>query len=32
LENGFRITWPANLMALGPYQEPRIPFLPSLAY
>ena len=32
LENGFRIAWPANLMSLGPYQEPRMPFLPSLAY
>jgi predicted N-acetyltransferase YhbS len=32
LENGFRIAWPANLMTLGPYQEPRMPFLPSLAY
>jgi predicted N-acetyltransferase YhbS len=32
LENGFRIGWPANLMTLGPYQEPQVPFLPSLAY
>ena len=32
LENGFQIGWPANLMTVGPYQEPRIPFLPSLAY
>ncbi|HEX5186064.1 MAG TPA: GNAT family N-acetyltransferase [Nitrososphaeraceae archaeon] len=32
LEQGFRIQWPANLMTLGPYVEPRIPFLPSLAY
>jgi hypothetical protein len=32
LDNGFRIAWPANLMSLGPYQEPRMPFLPSLAY
>lgn len=32
LENGFRIAWPANLMSLGSYQEPPIPFLPSLAY
>jgi predicted N-acetyltransferase YhbS len=31
-ENNFRIAWPANLMALGPYQEPSSPFLPSLAY
>jgi predicted N-acetyltransferase YhbS len=31
-ENGFRIAWPANLMTLGPYQEPSSPFLPSLAY
>jgi predicted N-acetyltransferase YhbS len=32
LENGFQIAWPANLMTLGPYEEPRLPFLPSLAY
>jgi hypothetical protein len=32
LENGFRIAWPANLMTLGPYQEPHMQFLPSLAY
>ena len=32
LEQGFRIQWPANLMTLGPYEEPTIPFLPSLAY
>lgn len=32
LENGFHIAWPANLMVLGPYQEPSTPFLPSLAY
>jgi predicted N-acetyltransferase YhbS len=32
LENGFKIEWPANLMTIGPYQEPLIPFLPSLAY
>jgi len=32
LENGFRIGWPANLMTVGPYQEPETPFLPSLAY
>lgn len=32
LENGFRIGWPANLMTIGPYQEPLKPFLPSLAY
>ena len=32
LENGFRIGWPANLMTIGPYQEPQTPFLPSLAY
>ncbi len=31
-ENGFRIGWPANLMTIGPYQEPQTPFLPSLAY
>jgi hypothetical protein len=32
LENDFRIGWPANLMTIGPYQEPLTPFLPSLAY
>jgi predicted N-acetyltransferase YhbS len=32
LEKGFQIRWPANLMTIGPYQEPQIPFLPSLAY
>jgi len=32
LENGFKIGWPANLMTVGPYQEPLIPFLPSIAY
>jgi predicted N-acetyltransferase YhbS len=32
LEDGFQIGWPANLMTIGPYQEPLTPFLPSLAY
>jgi len=32
LENGFQIGWPANLMTIGPYQDPPTPFLPSLAY
>ena len=32
LEYGFQIGWPANLMTIGPYQEPQTPFLPSLAY
>ena len=32
LESGFQIGWPANLMTIGPYQEPLTPFLPSLAY
>jgi GNAT superfamily N-acetyltransferase len=32
LENDFQIEWPANLMTIGPYQEPLTPFLPSLAY
>ncbi len=32
LENGFRIEWPANLMTISSYQEPSVPFLPSLAY
>ncbi len=32
LEKGFQIGWPANLMTIGPYREPLMPFLPSLAY
>ncbi len=32
LENGFQIGWPANLMTIGPYQQPTTPYLPSLAY
>jgi predicted N-acetyltransferase YhbS len=32
LESAFQIGWPANLMTIGPYQEPIKPFLPSLAY
>jgi predicted N-acetyltransferase YhbS len=32
LENGFQIGWPANLMTIGPYQEPLTSFLPSLTY
>ncbi len=32
LDNGFQIGWPANLMTIGPYKEPPMPFLPSLAY
>jgi predicted N-acetyltransferase YhbS len=32
LEQGFRIQWPANLMTLGPYKDPTLHFLPSLAY
>lgn len=32
LENGFQIGWPANLMTIGPYQDPLTPYLPSLAY
>jgi predicted N-acetyltransferase YhbS len=32
LDNGFQIGWPANLMTIGHYQEPLMPFLPSLAY
>lgn len=32
LESGFQISWPANLMTIGPYQEPLAPYLPSLAY
>ena len=32
LENNFRILWPANLMSIGPYRDPHMPFLPSLAY
>ena len=32
LEQKFQIQWPANLMSKGPYKEPIMPFLPSLAY
>jgi GNAT superfamily N-acetyltransferase len=32
LGSGFKIGWPANLMTIGPYQKPLMPFLPSLAY
>lgn len=32
LENGMQINWPANLMTIGPYQEPSTPFLSSLTY
>ena len=32
LEQEFRIQWPANIMTLGPYEEPTMSFLPSLAY
>jgi GNAT superfamily N-acetyltransferase len=32
LENGFQIGWPANIMTIGFYREPLMPFLPSLAY
>jgi len=32
LQNKFRLAWPANLITIGPYQEPRVPYLPSLAY
>jgi predicted N-acetyltransferase YhbS len=32
LDTGFRIVWPANLMAAGKYQDPLGPFLPSIAY
>jgi predicted N-acetyltransferase YhbS len=32
LDAGFRIAWPANLMTVGKYQDPRAPFLPSIAY
>jgi GNAT superfamily N-acetyltransferase len=28
----FQIGWPANLMIIGPYQDPVTPFLPSLVY
>jgi GNAT superfamily N-acetyltransferase len=31
-KNVFQIGWPANLMIIGPYQDPVTPFLPSLAY
>jgi predicted N-acetyltransferase YhbS len=32
LDVGFRILWPANLMTVGNYQDPKAPFLPSIAY
>jgi hypothetical protein len=32
IDAGFRIVWPANLMAVGKYQDPAAPFLPSIAY
>ncbi len=32
LDVGFRIVWPANLMTVGNYQDPTVPFLPSIAY
>lgn len=32
LEQGFKVQWPANLMTLGPYIDPTLPFIPSLAY
>jgi ribosomal protein S18 acetylase RimI-like enzyme len=32
LENGFRISWPANLMTVGQYDEPTAPYFPSIAY
>ena len=32
LDSGFRIAWPANLMSIGNYQEPKGAFIPSLAY
>jgi predicted N-acetyltransferase YhbS len=32
LDGGFRILWPANLMTVGNYQDPKAPFLPSIAY
>lgn len=32
LRAGLRIGWPAALMTMGPYREPEIPYLPSIAY
>jgi hypothetical protein len=32
LDAGFRIVWPANLMTVVNYQDPRAPFLPSIAF
>jgi N-acetylglutamate synthase-like GNAT family acetyltransferase len=32
LESSFRIGWPANLMTIGQYKEPRSPYFPSIAY
>ena len=32
LQAGIRIGWPATLMTRGPYQEPAMPYLPSIAF
>jgi hypothetical protein len=32
LEAGFRISWPANLMTIGQYNQPSAPYFPSIAY
>lgn len=32
LEAGLRAAWPANLMTLGPYQEPAGAYLPAIAF
>ncbi len=32
LDTGFRIVWPANMKTVGKYQDPTVPFLPSIAY
>jgi predicted N-acetyltransferase YhbS len=32
LSVGLRIGWPANLMTIGPYREPEVAYLPSIAF
>ena len=31
-DNGFRASWPATLMTIGPYRDPLAAFLPSIAF
>ena len=32
LRSGLRVVWPANLMSLGPYQEPAGAYMPAIAF